>query len=808
MNPQPGSEPFKSGYVSAEPVALAEPWRRFLASTADAVIIFIAIFLVQVMWMAMKAWLDIDSGDRIVQAILSACAILYVWLGWGLFGATLGKRLLGICIVREDGGRLTLWDAAVRYIGYVIACMPLRLGLAWMLLDEKRRGWHDILARTIVVHAHRATTCMTKKDNVPLPVSLQPEEVRVGWSWVGAGVLYASIALISTFPLILHISTHRLGTAGDGSHFMWCYWWFDHAMSSGKPVMRTGMLFHPQEVSLLSTTVNWVHCILAIPLLRLLNLTATYNVLLLGSIIGCAVAMYVLVVRIVGDRVVALVMGLAFGFSPYFVAHSDGHANLVSAFCLPLFALVWWRLLSRPRAREGLIPGMLLAIAAYCDWYYLFCGLLLAGALLLGTRLVGVSNGHSLKGQVTAIAVAAGTCIFLLSPLLIPFLSQRASFSYMEVPYSVVRSFQADLLDWLRPSPFQPVLAKLGDKIISHRWHSEWTIMPGFGVLGLAVVGIWKERNRAAPWALAATLGVVMALGMDLQIGGSTPLALPALLIGGVPGNGLGLALSSYLSCHLALICTFEPSQIFGEHVSAPLPLAWFREFVPGLKALKVPARFGLITLLSLGVCAGWGLRYLRARASMRWSVSISTVLTAGLAVLILFECLHTPSRLYSTRVNPFYHQLAQEDGDFAIVEVPFTEFVREYQMYQTVHRKKLFAGTLSRTPPSAFSFIQGNDLLLSLGPKRVQFNFESNPADLLAAERMSLLKRNPEAIVQSLVALKKYNARYIVVHKNWLTSKGLSDVDILLGGMLGLGAQDFPDSRDPLRVYDVGRSD
>ena len=192
----------------------------------------------------------------------------------------------------------------------------------------------------------------------------------------------------------------------------------------------------------------------------------------------------------------------------------------------------------------------------------------------------------------------------------------------------------------------------------------------------------------------------------------------------------------------------------------------------------------------------------------MRWSVSISTVLTAGLAVLILFECLHTPSRLYSTRVNPFYHQLAQEDGDFAIVEVPFTEFVREYQMYQTVHRKKLFAGTLSRTPPSAFSFIEGNDLLLWLGPKRVQFNFESNPADLLAAEQMSLLKRTPEALSESLVALKKYNARYIVVHKNWLTSKGLSDVDILLGGMLGLGAQDFPDSRDPLRVYEVGRSD
>jgi uncharacterized RDD family membrane protein YckC len=70
----------------------------------------------------------------------------------GSGGQTAGMRILGIYIVRVDGRPFTMKQAALRHlIGYPLSTVSFFLGFLWMLWDPRQQGWHDKLARTIVV---------------------------------------------------------------------------------------------------------------------------------------------------------------------------------------------------------------------------------------------------------------------------------------------------------------------------------------------------------------------------------------------------------------------------------------------------------------------------------------------------------------------------------------------------------------------------------------------------------------------------------------------------------------------------------
>lgn len=70
----------------------------------------------------------------------------------GSNGQSAGMRILGIYIVREDGRPFTIKDAAMRHlVGYPLSTVAFFLGFLWMLWDPRQQGWHDKIARTLVV---------------------------------------------------------------------------------------------------------------------------------------------------------------------------------------------------------------------------------------------------------------------------------------------------------------------------------------------------------------------------------------------------------------------------------------------------------------------------------------------------------------------------------------------------------------------------------------------------------------------------------------------------------------------------------
>jgi uncharacterized RDD family membrane protein YckC len=79
--------------------------------------------------------------------------LLFNWVYLcGLRGQTLGKRIIGIRVVRADGRPPDFKTAAIRHLGgYPLAFFCFGLGLLWMLWDAKQQGWHDKLAGTLVI---------------------------------------------------------------------------------------------------------------------------------------------------------------------------------------------------------------------------------------------------------------------------------------------------------------------------------------------------------------------------------------------------------------------------------------------------------------------------------------------------------------------------------------------------------------------------------------------------------------------------------------------------------------------------------
>jgi len=82
-------------------------------------------------------------------------SLIYFVLFWSSFGGgrTLGMRLFGLKVVREeDLGQMGVLSAFVRWIGLWLSFALCFVGVIWVAFDSRHQGWHDKIARTLVLH--------------------------------------------------------------------------------------------------------------------------------------------------------------------------------------------------------------------------------------------------------------------------------------------------------------------------------------------------------------------------------------------------------------------------------------------------------------------------------------------------------------------------------------------------------------------------------------------------------------------------------------------------------------------------------
>jgi colicin import membrane protein len=84
----------------------------------------------------------------ILFVLLSAAYFSYMH---GAYGQTVGKRLLGLKVLTTHGEDIGYLTAFLRFVSTCFALGCLGMGVVWLALDPNKQGWHDKLARTVIV---------------------------------------------------------------------------------------------------------------------------------------------------------------------------------------------------------------------------------------------------------------------------------------------------------------------------------------------------------------------------------------------------------------------------------------------------------------------------------------------------------------------------------------------------------------------------------------------------------------------------------------------------------------------------------
>lgn len=134
-------------------------WVRFGATIIDALIMFLAI--IPAAWIFYAGDFDLifatglsDQPQNLYFDILMnyIFPIFYSVLFWLFAAATPGKMLMRLKVLDEEtGNKLTLGQSILRYIGYIPATLVFLIGLIWIAFDPKKQGWHDKMAKSVVV---------------------------------------------------------------------------------------------------------------------------------------------------------------------------------------------------------------------------------------------------------------------------------------------------------------------------------------------------------------------------------------------------------------------------------------------------------------------------------------------------------------------------------------------------------------------------------------------------------------------------------------------------------------------------------
>lgn len=149
-------------FMSQMELPYASFWRRMVAFAIDLGVVMLtsSLFGILFIWLSNRIPQHPLGWEYVVGAILITlcvgCAIttvgiilLYFPILEGRFGRTLGKMLLGLRVLREDGLPINYMEAFLRRISYYFEVLPV--DALFIPFTSKRQRAFDIVARTIVV---------------------------------------------------------------------------------------------------------------------------------------------------------------------------------------------------------------------------------------------------------------------------------------------------------------------------------------------------------------------------------------------------------------------------------------------------------------------------------------------------------------------------------------------------------------------------------------------------------------------------------------------------------------------------------
>lgn len=562
-----------------------------------------------------------------------------------------------------------------------------------------------------------------------------PMPARAAARCIAAFIGYVSLAIAFAWPLPLHLWTMLPGpVSGDTGVYVWNLWLFRHELVAHHeiPFRTLEVLSLTPPVPLALHNYTTLANILALPFLPLLGTVATFNLFVIMSPAVAAFALFLFARGLVEDDGAAWIGGVAFGFAPFMSARTLEHFSLLQTAPLVIFAIVFARLQARPAWRMSVALGVVVGTSFLCDPYYaVYCLLMALFAVVYSAivlRAAVVQRRRWLKGvlNVGVVSVAG-----LIAGIMI---RGGGHFEWMGIHISMTRLYTPMLIltvlvmarVWLSIGPrvqwtmpalpparvivvsavacvalVSPVLAAMGSGFGERQWISPpvlWrSSAPGLDLLALFV------PNPLHPWwgGLFAPGLAAMPNGFVENVG-SVPWVLIATLVAalGVAHSRLPRYWVTFSAC-FGLLALGPFIHVAGVLSYIPTPWALVR-YLPVIGAARMPPRIIVLLMLGLSILLAHALRDLRTR------VPYPRLLTAAVALLLMFELLPSPRTLHPARVPSIYATVAADPRPIKVMTLPFglrdgmSSFgntTAAAQFYQTFHEKQIIGGYISRLP-------------------------------------------------------------------------------------------------------------
>jgi hypothetical protein len=407
--------------------------------------------------------------------------------------------------------------------------------------------------------------------------------------------------------------------------------------------------------------------------------------------------------RLTGSRGAALVAAVMAEMSPYRLARSPGHLNVITT---QWFSVALWTFEeylramtseeSRHATRWAVALGLSLGLIALSSWYSAYQASLMI-PLYIVLRTVRRRILWRSPSWYRGLALAAGISILTVLPVLVPYV-RAAGHGELTRQFNEMQYWSLNFYDFVIPNANHPLLNERMN-VWFHKQTSEWAgraVSLGYVAIALATIALVRNRRDKdvmLPLTAVAIVSASIALG-PMVYAGDRPVLVPV--------SHSAMRTVDWWFGKVSPMSAYRAPLRKAEKVWIPLPSLALWLLIPVTAGMRAMSRFGYWTLLMTAGLAAFGTRHLLIRTGTpaRRAV-VATILT----ISVTLESWSIRTVTY-WQPRPVDQWIAAQPESDVVLELPASAASRPAQDYfVTVQQHRTILGPRgdSYQPPVLF---------------------------------------------------------------------------------------------------------
>ena len=488
----------------------------------------------------------------------------------------------------------------------------------------------------------------------------------VKYDWAIAFSVYFLFTLLYFYPCLSSMGSSLIGPPEDNMEHFWTMWWMRQVASEPQAHLSySRFIYYPQGTWLLYHAYSFYNLFFSLPLAKIFNPVAAYNVLVLHSFIVSGLGAFLLIRYLVKSSLVALIGGFIFAFNPSHCAHSLHHIGEMSIQFIPFFVLFFIKALKNNSRKDLIFACIFFLLSSLCSFYHF---LFSAVFIVLGYGYLALKKKRIfLKTTLVRSAIVIGFTTLVLSPWILKMAQIRGRYPGIET-YEGVNIYVADLLGFIVPHPFHlagglKALRNLNAQLSGNDW--EKTAYLGIVNIAIILFAFKRTARAAAKYFLGLFSFMIVAMGALVHVAGK---AIPVYL----------------------------PYYAF--------------QFIPFISVARTPSRAIVYAYLFLAIIVAFSLK--RIHEAMKTS-SARRIVFIALSVFLFLDYFSVCRSVTPVQLPQCYGVIQKGREEFGILDMPGYYCANErYMMYQTLHGIPIVQGNVSRRAnKSLIDVLELNDL-------------------------------------------------------------------------------------------------